>query len=97
MRKISYNRILLVVGHIDEYEQCFLVTDKMIIFEVKKVELIPLILLAAYFGYNIEYPAGCRNFYLFLEVFFLKAASTNVPLYGEAHAKFTVTSIFLLT
>lgn len=68
------------MGHIHEYQQCFLVTDKMIIFEVKKLELIPVVLLAAYFGYNIEYPVGCRNFYSFLEVYFLKSASTKVPL-----------------
>ena len=69
---------ILVIGEPDSYTQCFLVTDGQIVFEIEKVQNIPLILLAAYFAFNIQYPDGCKNFYAFLEVVFLNVASSKV-------------------
>lgn len=68
-----------MIGEPDSYTQCFLVTDGHIVFEIEKVKNIPLILLAAYFAFNIRYPDGCKNFYAFMEVLFLNVASSKVP------------------
>ena len=37
-----------------------------------------LVLLAAYFVYNIEYRRDCTNLYIFLEIFFLKATTDKM-------------------
>lgn len=61
---------ILVSGDYLEAEQAFLVTDQRVIMEVN-IEDIPLVLMSAFFVYNICYPLGCSNFYAFLEVFTL--------------------------
>ncbi len=61
---------ILVVGDYSQAKQAFLVTDQRVILEVNLVD-IPLILMSAFFIYNICYPIGCYNFYAFLEVFTL--------------------------
>lgn len=64
-----------------EARQAFLVTDCQVVSEVNIMD-IPLILMAAFFIFNICYPPGCGNFYAFLEVytlgFDLSKASTTV-------------------
>ena len=53
---------ILVIGDILEALQAFLVTDKQIITEVPFKD-VPLILLAAYFGYNTYLlPKGMHQF-----------------------------------
>lgn len=64
---------------LSEVSQAFLVTDKRIVTEIDFQD-IPLILLAAYFGYNICYPKGCVNFFVFLEVMLLKIKTTKASI-----------------
>ena len=64
---------------LSEVSQAFLVTDKRIVTEVAFPD-IPLILLAAYFGYNICYPKGCINLFTFLEVMLLKIKTTKTTI-----------------
>ena len=52
-------------------EQLFLVIDCMVLMEVVDPESIPILLISAYFVFNIQYPKGCNNFFSFLEVVFL--------------------------
>ncbi len=56
-------------------EQAFLVVDKIIVCECTPIENIPLILLSAFFCFNIHYPQGCHNFYSFMEYIFLNKNS----------------------
>ena len=63
------------MGDYSQAEQAFLVTDQNVIMEVN-LEEIPLILMSAFFIYNICYPVGCSNFYAFLEVFTNLAKAT---------------------
>ena len=58
---------ILVMGEMEGYSQCLLVTDNHIATEIKKN--VAIALLAEYF--NIEYPRGCKSFFIFLEVFLL--------------------------
>ena len=37
---------------------------------------LPLILVGAFYAYNMHYPEGCNNFYTFLEVAFLGRKKT---------------------
>ena len=61
---------LLATGCLNDPNQVFLVVDCRVIGEVKD-DAYPVILLCAYFVYNICYIKGCNNFYSFLEVLFL--------------------------
>ena len=63
---------ILMTGTLREPGQAFLVVDKNIINEIKDFDNIPLILLSAYFVFNIKYPTGCNNFFSFLEILLLK-------------------------
>ena len=63
---------ILMTGSLHHPEQAFLVVDKTIISEIQGFENIPFILLSAFFVFNIKYPAGCNNFYSFLEVLLLQ-------------------------
>ena len=49
----------------------YLVVDKQVIDEVP-IDNLPIVLMAAFFVYNICYPKGCSNFYSFLEISMLK-------------------------
>ena len=61
---------ILIVGDYLEPRQAFLVTDRQVVSEVNIVD-IPLVLMAAFFIFNICYPPSCGNFYAFLEVYTL--------------------------
>ncbi len=50
--------------------EAYLVTDGQVICEVD-VNQIPLVLMAAFYVFNICYPVGCKNFYSLLEVIVL--------------------------
>jgi len=52
----------------------YLVIDNRVIDEVSFVDL-PIALMAAYFVFDICYPKGCNNFYMFLEIVVLKYSS----------------------
>ena len=68
-----------MLGDVGDYSQSFLVTDYKILFEIR-IEIVPVVLLAVYFGFNIKYPIiGCNNFYTFMEVFFGHASANKIP------------------
>ncbi len=58
--------------------QAFLVTDRELITQVPLLD-IPIVLMSAYFTYNICYPKGCTNFYAFMEVVILNSAASVSP------------------
>lgn len=68
---------LLVTGDMNEPDQVFLVVDCQVIGEVE-IENLTLVLLAAYFVYNICYVKGCNNFFSFLEVLYFNSNSDKV-------------------
>ena len=68
---------ILSVGYVKEATQSFLVVDKQVIMEVKTCD-IPLVLMSAFFIFNIHYPQGCTNLYSFMEVFALGFSSAKV-------------------
>lgn len=57
---------ILVVGQLSKINETFLVVEKQVICKVKPV-LCPLMLLAAYYSYNMSYPTGLKTLYTFLE------------------------------
>ena len=61
---------VIVVGNNKSPEQAFLVMDRKILTEINTEE-IPIYLIAVFYVFNICYPAGCNNFYCFLEVVLL--------------------------
>ena len=69
-----------MTGTQPEPGQAFLVVDKSIINEVKDFNDIPFLLLSAYFVFNIKYPAGCNNFFSFLEILLLKFSTKKASL-----------------
>ena len=70
---------VIVVGDNKNPEQAFLVMDRKILTEINTEE-IPVCLIAVFYVYNIC-PAGCNNFYCFLEVVLLclKEPSITIP------------------
>ena len=66
---------VIVIGSPDHYTQAFLIIDGRLIGEIKDVEIVPLVLLASYYVFNICYPKGLSAFYSILEVIVL-----NTPL-----------------
>lgn len=68
--------IIIVVGTMGDPSQAFLV-DCHVIGEVE-LNKIPLVLLAAYFMFNICYCKGCNNMYLYLEVLCLDANASKI-------------------
>ena len=66
----------LIVGSWEEARQAFLTVDKQVIMEMD-IKDVPLVLMSAFFVYNIHYPSGCSNFYTFMEVFTLGFALDN--------------------
>ena len=67
---------ILIIGRVEEANQAFLVVDKQIVMSVD-IKQIPIILMSAFFVYNIHYPSGCSNFYSFMEAFTLGFALDN--------------------
>ena len=69
---------ILATGDINHHGQLFLIVDQQIVCEVE-ISQVPLILISAYFVYNICYIKGCNNFYSFFEYFFLKSEKSCSP------------------
>lgn len=61
----------------DEQFQTFLVVDKTIICEVEVLNDIPFVLMSAFFVFNICYPKGCNNLFLFMEILTLNYLSLS--------------------
>ena len=66
---------IIIIGSPDRYTQAFLIIDGKLIGEVRDIEIVPLVLLASYYVFNICYPKGLGAFYSIIEVIAL-----NTPL-----------------
>ena len=62
---------LIVRGQLDAIEDAVLVMEKKAVSTFNPEEA-PLVLLGAFYAYNVHYTEGCKNFYTFFEVLFLK-------------------------
>ena len=62
---------IAVKGSFAAIQQAVLVVERQIVAPVDPKRG-PLVLIAAFYAYNMHYPFGCKNFYTFLEVAFLK-------------------------
>ena len=67
---------IMIIGTWQQARQAFLVVDKQVVMDVD-IKDIPIVLMSAFFVYNIHYPSGCSNFYSFMEVFTLGFALHN--------------------
>ena len=61
------------------------IKDTVLVLERKAVTTFPpndtpLVLLGAFYAYNMHYTEGCKNFYSFLEVVFLKCKNSQKRL-----------------
>ena len=54
--------------------QAFLIVDKCNVCECD-IDDVPLLLMGAFFSFNICYTTGCHNFYAFMECVLLKCNS----------------------
>ena len=61
--------ILVVQGNHVSTKAIFLFTDKTLVCKVEAK--IPLVLLGAFYVFNVEYTTGCVNTFQFLEAYFL--------------------------
>ena len=53
-----------------ENRQCFLIIEQQVITEIQKNAV--MVLIAAYYVYNLKFPKGCTNVYTLLKVLFLR-------------------------
>ena len=58
---------LVIKHHVSGDSEVFLVCEKSVITKVPGVE-VPIVLRAAYYAYNMQYPSGLKNFYTLLEL-----------------------------
>ena len=65
-----HSHVVVVRGSLECIVDAFLVVEKKVLCKVPTKEL-PLALLSAFFTFNMHYPQGCTNLYLFLECFFM--------------------------
>ena len=68
----------LVVGTYQDPQQTFLIVDSNITTEIDFRD-IPLILMCAFFVFNIHYTKGCNNVYLFFEHSLLNIKKKQFP------------------
>ena len=66
MRKGQKPPYMLLTGS-KEQLQAFLIVDKSLVCECSTLGVIPLMLLSAFFSFNVQYPTGCSKFFSFLE------------------------------
>ena len=66
-----------MTGTLQDPGQVFLVVDKTVINEIHPFEDIPLVLLSAYFVFNIKYAVGCNNLFSFFEIILLGFPKTK--------------------
>ena len=62
---------LMFIGRLGNVREVFLVAEGSLISKVEAIEA-PLVLLAAYYSYNMSYPPGLVTFYTFLEYIILE-------------------------
>ena len=79
---------VIVVGDNTNPEQAFLVMDRKILSEIN-IEEVPVYLIAVFYVFNICYPAGCNNFYCFLEVALLNLKEPSITIPPAVMSLFT--------
>lgn len=62
---------LVVKGALHAVQEAALVVERQVIAPFPPKEA-PLVLLSAFFSFNMHFTEGCTNFYTFLEVVFFK-------------------------
>ena len=62
--------IILIKGTLTDFRDAYLVIEKDVICKVP-IEEILMILLASYYVFDMKYPQGLTNLYMFLENYFL--------------------------
>lgn len=62
----------IVKGTLDNIKDAVLVVEKELIACIPPAEL-PLVLVSAFYAYNMHYTEGCTNLYTFFEIVFFKA------------------------
>ncbi len=62
---------VIVRGPLDAIKDAALVVEKRVITTFPPKEL-PLVLVSAFYAYNMHYTEACTNFYTFFEVVFFK-------------------------
>ena len=61
---------IVVRGRVNAIKEAVLVVEKKMVTTFPAKEL-PLILLGAFYAFNMHYTEGCKNLYTFFEVVFL--------------------------
>ena len=69
---------LLALGEKNSVKEIYLVAEKSVICKVKHIQEAPLVLLSAFYSYNMFYPKGTENFYAFLEYIILDKKPTKM-------------------
>ena len=76
-RIASENKIMepyvIILGSPENHSQAFLVIDCDVIGEINDIKLVPLVLIASYYVFNICYPKGLSSFYSVLEIIVLSS------------------------
>ena len=62
---------IVVKGTLNAIKDTVLVVERKAVTTFPPTDT-PLVLLGAFYAYNMHYTEGCKNFYSFLEVVFLK-------------------------
>jgi len=65
--------VVLVRGSASNPKEGYLVIENTVMSKIRVDEL-PIVLFTTYYVFNIEYAAGTRNFFQFLEIIFLNAS-----------------------
>lgn len=68
----------MVIGSPKDQDQAFLVIDAKVIMEVR-IPMIPLLLMASFFVFDICYTPTCSNFYSFMEVIVMNYPIDKAP------------------
>ena len=62
---------IIVRGSLDAIKEAVLIVEKQVIATISAKE-VPLVLLSAFYAYNMHYTEGCTNLYTFFEIIFFK-------------------------
>ena len=72
------NPYILIVGSPEDHQKAFLVVDAKVVMEID-IPSIPLVLMAAFFIFDICYTPACFNFYSFMEVIVMDYSINKAP------------------
>ena len=69
---------ILLTGSHGNTQQAFLVVDKTVVCECG-IHVVQLMLLSSFFVFNVQYPAGCSNYFSFMEYVLLNTKTAKLP------------------